>query len=545
MILYERKSERFRIKVDAMPIRIFFRLFIVVISAFAVCLLFSARNEREGTSKENITETAKDALVISTTKALTTEQQSTVQTADSLDFDTYIILDDEKTTINGEGANFQEGRLTITKGGRYSIKGTLTDGNILVDSKDKKKVKLVLSGVDVTSSTKAPFLVENSHRETIIILEKDTVNTFSDGSIMPSLKEMSATIHSQSALRIDGKGTLAVNANWGKGIYCKSLDIRNEAVVSVTSVGDAIKAEGDVAVSGGTLDIVSGGGATGANFEETTEESSEIKPTIFEEYDLRPGEKNFDNSSDGIFAKNSVVISGGRVNLDCAGRGITAKTIVYSGGLLSVCSDRSALSASDNVLVSGGEINITNTFKGIESDKIFISGGKLLLKTENESLFPADSLQSYQLLMSGGYVIINSNNAQNSNGKAMLSGGTFIAFTPGSFKTDFTVSGGMLFLVGDENFGERITATGDIELRSFNGKQKGNQFYAIVEEGEDEAIIGFSGSREFSSLTIATEEIDGDEQYNLYQGGTFHGRTLYGVYIDCDYDYGTLIGALS
>ncbi len=530
-----------------MPIRMILRLLILIIVAM-VCSAFAACNRQTGTLTESTSETVKDILVMSTTKAPTTEQLSTAPMNDGLNFDTYIILDDEKTTINGEGASFQNDTLTITKGGRYSIKGTLTDGRILVDSKDrKKKVKLVFSGVDITSTTKAPLFVENSHKETILVLEKDTVNTLGDGSIMSSLKEgdTTSTIYSRSPLRIDGKGTLTVNSNTGKGIYCKSLDIRNEVTISITSIGDAIKTETDLGISGGTLNITSGGGATGINFEETTEDSEEIKPTLFAETDPRPSDKTFDNSADGIFSKNAVVISGGKLTLTCTGRGISTKNLVISGGTLSLSSDRSGLFANENVLISGGEINITNSFKGIKSDKISLLGGKLIVKSQSDGLCGSDSSVGYQMLMSGGYARIDSDKTENTNGNALLSGGTFVAFPSGDFKTNFIVSGGTLLLVGDERFSERITATGDIEMRSFNNKQKANQFFAIVEDGEDEAVIGFLSSKEFSSLTVASEEIDDDEKYNLYQGGTFHGKALGDVYIDCDYDYGTLIGSLS
>ncbi len=547
MIFDEReKAINIADRLTIMPRRIIFRLLILIIVAKA-CLFLAVSNRQTGFFSEVTSETEKIDLVMSTTKALTTQPSSTAHNKENIFFDSYIILDDEKTTINGEGASYENNTLTITKGGSYNIKGSLTEGKIVVNSKDrKKKVTLVLSGVDITCSTKAPLLVENSYKEVVLFLEKDTVNTLSDGSVISSLKEEDAvsTIYSMSPLRIDGKGTLSIKANTGKGIYCKSLDIRNDTTVSITSLGDAIKAESDVGISGGTVNIISGGGATGESTEETAEDSEE-KPDMFSETDLMPGDKAFDNSSDGIFSKNAVVVSGGKLSFTSTGNSISTENLIVSGGTLSLSSDRSGVSANTGVLISGGDINIINSSKGIKSQKINLSGGTVTIKSQSDSLSSPDSSSGYRMLMSGGYLNIDSNTAEDSRGDVLLTGGTFVSFTPGEFKTNFVASGGTLFLAGDESFTERITATGDIEVRSFNNKQKANQFFAIVEDGEDEAIIGFFGSKDFSSIAIATEEIDDDEKYNLYKGGRFHGRAKGDIYIDCDYDYGTLVGSLS
>ena len=86
-------------------------------------------------------------------------------------FDTYVILNDADTTIDGDGVTFENNVLTVTRPGSYSIKGTLSDGHILVNSPDSdKKVKLYLDSVNIHSNDTAPIYIEESGKETILVL---------------------------------------------------------------------------------------------------------------------------------------------------------------------------------------------------------------------------------------------------------------------------------------------------------------------------------------------------------------------------------------
>ena len=54
---------------------------------------------------------------------------------------------------------------TITTAGTYVVQGTLADGQVKVDAGATAKVKLILNGVNITTSDDAPIFVKNAAKE--------------------------------------------------------------------------------------------------------------------------------------------------------------------------------------------------------------------------------------------------------------------------------------------------------------------------------------------------------------------------------------------
>ena len=73
--------------------------------------------------------------------------------AASEDVDTIIRLNGDSISVNGSGATVDGSVVTISAAGTYSINGTLNNGQIIVNTEDQKKVKLVLNGAAIASST--------------------------------------------------------------------------------------------------------------------------------------------------------------------------------------------------------------------------------------------------------------------------------------------------------------------------------------------------------------------------------------------------------
>ncbi|MDD6012876.1 MAG: carbohydrate-binding domain-containing protein [Oscillospiraceae bacterium] len=267
-------------------------------------------------------------LIVSTTQTepATTAASATTQDTDEIEADTYIILDDEKTIISGEGAAYSAGTVTITKGGVYSVKGKLTDGKIYINSSvENKKVKLLFCGVDINCTTDAPVFVENSPAETVIILESGTTNVLSDNGdrAIPTdtTDYATATLYSKDDLQIEGEGTLTVNANFNKGIFSKNdIDIRG-GVINITAADDGIRGKDSIEVSGGELNITCGGDAL-----RTSEETVENKGDIT----VSGGKLTLKSDLDGIQATGSIAITGGNINITAAG-GATGAFTSYAG----------------------------------------------------------------------------------------------------------------------------------------------------------------------------------------------------------------------
>lgn len=87
---------------------------------------------------------------------------------------TSIVAEHPGITVDGSSA-------AITTPGTYSLSGSLTDGQILVNSEEEGLVRLILNGVDLHSSTSAPIYVIAAD-EVMLVLAEGTKNFVSDGA---------------------------------------------------------------------------------------------------------------------------------------------------------------------------------------------------------------------------------------------------------------------------------------------------------------------------------------------------------------------------
>ena len=63
------------------------------------------------------------------------------------------------TVSLASAATVDGSKVTITSAGTYNISGSLTDGQIIVNTEDKETVRLILNGVDIGCSTSAPIYI--------------------------------------------------------------------------------------------------------------------------------------------------------------------------------------------------------------------------------------------------------------------------------------------------------------------------------------------------------------------------------------------------
>ncbi len=73
------------------------------------------------------------------------------------------------------------GTVTTTKAGTYRLHGTLTELQVVVDAGDTGVVRLVLDGVNITSSTTSELTILNADSAVVILAEGST-NSLTDGT---------------------------------------------------------------------------------------------------------------------------------------------------------------------------------------------------------------------------------------------------------------------------------------------------------------------------------------------------------------------------
>jgi hypothetical protein len=174
----------------------------------------------------------------------------------------YVELQGDSITFDGHGAIVDGNKITVVSAGTYVIRGTLDDGQIIVMTKDKKAVKLILNGVNITCSTSAPVFIINS-KKTVITLAEGTENYITDGSSYVfedgDPDEPNATIFSKDNLTINGNGSLTVKANYNNGIQSKDTLKITGGNINVDAVNDGIKGRDTIAIRDGNITVNAGG----------------------------------------------------------------------------------------------------------------------------------------------------------------------------------------------------------------------------------------------------------------------------------------------
>ena len=159
-----------------------------------------------------------------------------------------------------EGVSFDNGVVRIEKPGTYVLSGTLTDGQIHVDVKEKGDVVLVLSGVEIHNKASAAIEVERCGRQAVISLAEGTENIISDGphSNADPDEDPSAVLFSAADLVIEGNGSLQVTGGRVDGITSKDRLIIRGGKIVVEAVRHGIKGKDSVQIAGGEIEINAG-----------------------------------------------------------------------------------------------------------------------------------------------------------------------------------------------------------------------------------------------------------------------------------------------
>ena len=209
-----------------------------------------------------------------------------------------ITLNGDSVTADDKNVEVDGSKVTITGAGTYVLSGTLSDGQIVVDSDDKDSVRLVLNGAEITCSNSSAIWVKDG--ETIITLADGTENTLTDGAEYTTDSEddePKAAVYAKDDLTFNGSGSLMVNGNYKNGIQCKDALKFVSGTYTITAANNGLVGKDSVSVKDGTYTITSGGDG--------------IKST------------NTDETDQGY-----VIIDGGTFTITAEGDGIQAETLL-------------------------------------------------------------------------------------------------------------------------------------------------------------------------------------------------------------------------
>ncbi len=460
------------------------------------------------------------------TVAVIEEGKSATQSADvtvESKSDNTIYLDGSSISYAGDGVSIEGTTITITKGGTYVVTGTLSDGQIKVESEDKETVWIILNNADITSKTNAPIYVVNA-KKTILSLATGSTNTLSDASTYTYAdavnEEPSACVFSKDDLVISGDGKLTVNGNFNNGIASKDTLTITNGNITVNAVNNGIKGKDYIVIKDGTFTVTSGGDAiksdnttdtslgyilieggtfvikseedgiqaetclkiTGGTFEITTGDGAKVTS---QSSGWGGSQTATDDASlKAVKAGADITITDGKFTINSEDDSVhTNGTMTISGGTFDIQSGDDGMHADTELTIDGGTINITKSYEGIESSVININGGDISVVASDDGLNAAGgndgsattqrpgmnqfSSSTGTLNISGGTMYVNAaGDGLDSNGNINMSGGTVYVDGPtdngnGALDYDgtFAMTGGTVVAAGSSGMVQSVSNT--------------------------------------------------------------------------------------
>lgn len=492
---------------------------------------------------------------------------------------TAIQLSDDGSSCDSQSVSIEGQTVTITEEGTYLLSGSLSDGSVVIYTDENVKVRLILNGVSINSSSSAAIYVKSADK-VFITLAPDTENVLSNGGTYETVDDnnIDSAIFSKSDLTLNGSGSLKVTAKEGHGVVSKddlvitggtynieaasqglsgkdsirildgdftvtagkdALHAENEddkekgfvyiagGTFALASSGDGISAYSDITLLDGTYTITAGGGSE--NGEDHQEEVPGEKPQG--EPDQKPqaeseasdeSEASETTSTKGIKANGSLVISGGTYTIYAADDGFHSnRDIAITGGTLTIASGDDGIHADGQVTVSDGTIVISESYEGIEgSEKVLIAGGRITLTSDD------DGLNSAVVEISGGHTEIDAEgDGIDSNGTFTVSGGeTYVSGPAGDgdgaldYETDAVITGGILIAAGSSGMTVNFgekSTQGSILLNT--GSQKAGTDIVLTDASGTE-LLSWQSSKSYASVVISCPEIVQGESYTIKAG---------------------------
>jgi hypothetical protein len=505
---------------------------------------------------------------------------------DSEDYEWYssdvisITLNGTSITESASGATADGSTLTITAAGTYSVTGTLSNGQIVINAGDDDLVRLILNGVDLTNSSDAPIYIANADKA-IIVLAESTTNYITDETSYSSGTEATAPIYSLGDLSFYGDGALIVDGNYADGIVSKDGLVVKSGNITVTAVDDGIRGKDYYVMKGGTVNITCGGDGI-----KSDNEDDSTRGYVY----IKEGTLNITANGDGIAAQTDALITDGTISMVTGGgssktvstsaKGIKAGVnVVIDGGTFSINSADDAVHSDGNLVVNdgtftistgddafhgeyslqmnGGTITIAKSYEGLESQAITINGGTIHLNSSDDGFSASGgatiqtqygAASSGNLYVNGGYVYVNSTgDGIDINGSITMTGGAVIvngptnnANGPIDYDGTFKVSGGTLLAVGSSGMPQAPGSSSSqysIVLRFGSAKSAGTLVH--IQDSTGNPLFTFKPTKTYQMVVFSSSLITKGSSYTVYLGGSSTGEATDGFYTDGTYSGGT------
>lgn len=547
--------------------------------------------------------TAGDSAAIVSVAAALAENQDLHEEASDYTWDASsvvaISLNGNSIAVAGDGVQVDGSVATITAAGTYTLSGSLTDGQIIVNTQSEEVVRLILNGVDLHSASSAAIYIANAEK-VVLVLAEGTQNTVSDGEsyVFASAEEdePNAAIFSKADLTIYGEGALTVTGNYNDGIASKDGLIIASGVITVSAVDDGVRGKDYLVVEGGNLTVTAqGDGLKSDNDEDAsrgfiTVEAGVLAITaggdaITAQTDVLisdgvftltsgGGSQGYDNesiSAKGIKGGVSVKIDAGTFTINASDDAIHSNgSITINSGEFAIATGDDGVHADVSLEINDGVIQISESYEGLESALIIINAGEIQVYASDDGInvsggndgsgtmmAPGRGAGSqdafsytgdYYLYIHGGTILVTAaGDGLDVNGAIEMTGGVVLVNGPteqmnGALDYDgtFNLNDGYFVAVGSAGM---AMAPGAISLQNsillyFSSMQAAGTLVHIQDSAGEE-ILTFAPSKAYQSIVFSSPELVTGETYTVYTGGSASSASSSGLVQDGSYSAGS------
>lgn len=507
---------------------------------------------------EKSTQKTQSSEVSSTTNSTSTSNSDMFTDKDKeIGYDettaTTISLADNKIQSSDNSVKTDGNTVTISNEGTYILSGKLSNGQVIIDSDENTKIRIILDSVDINCDTSAAIYVKQADK-VFVTLAPDSKNTLSNTKEFVAIdnNNIDSVIFSKDDITFNGTGSLEINAKYGHGIVSKDDLVLTGGTYTVTAQNHALSGNDNVKIADGSYTLTAGKDGIHSDNTEDAEkgfvyiengtfkisgdgdgiDSSSYTQIVNGEINITAGggsenaeqkqeemfgHGGFDPQADqitesttdeegtsakGIKASTDLTISGGNISIDSADDALHANgNVAIKGGTISVTTGDDGIHADANTTISDGTININKSYEGVEGQSIDIKGGSTTINSSDDGLNAAGGNDESGF---GGGMRADEF-AADSNCYIKISGGKLKVSAEG----DGVDSNGNLEVNGGETYVEGPTNSGNGAM-DYNGEATitGGIFLALGESGMAQ---NFGSTSTQCSMMVTTSSRDSGE----------------------------------
>lgn len=457
---------------------------------------------------------------------------------------------------------------TITDTAYFVITGLTSAGSLKIYS--ESHFELIMNGVSIINEND-PALNIQSHKKVKVRLVDGTSNRLVGGKQFASeggVEDVKAAFFSEGQLIFSGEGSLLVISRYRHGIcsddyvrinsgaitvqVAASNGIRgkdaveiNGGKVDIHSMSDGIKSNGNVLITGGSIQIA------------TTEDKAHGIKSVTETTIQTTGQIEINVQGDAAKAfkcDGNMLISSGIIRI------ITSGDALFDAAEPGL-SSAAGIKCDGNLLINGGQIDIISTGsggKGVNVNGTFtMSNGELsAITTGNEYKYRNDNTKAKavsidkSLTINGGtiYASCKTDHAIATNSPLSVSGGTVIAFALDAskksfnFSNSFKVTGGVLLGISGASSLPTSSVSTQYAVNYSGSITQGAFLHVASTAGKNILTCQLPCSLSKAFVLFSNPDLQNNMNCTISSGGTVSGGTsFHGLYNGATYTGGSTL----